>query len=469
MKRNIKKAVKVFVYSLLFVIAIGGGYVGARLYMLNVSYHALLLEETKNFSNSWKFTCRNKNAILEKEILKSDQQPISLFIWFQGVTGKITVTVIDDAKNEVITMKGNGLDGRYVLPLQEGTYTLRIHFTHFTGLGVLFYKNFQFTTELPPHKFLLIEQKPSEGFNWEYILYIPDDIQSPYLLVIPNNTGKSTPSLAYHKAAAKALIVQESTLADALGAPLLVPLFPRPTDDLYTHNLDRDCLLTDIQALKRLDLQLLAMIQNAKVLLAQKNIHLEQKIFLSGFSASGTFSDRFTYLHPSTVKAAVLGGGTLMIPVATWKGENLPYPIGVFDYERLMGRPFDLDAFSQIHRYVYMGADDEGGWETENGSVLTGKEHYNTYKRPLFEKNVQTKKSPIARHDGNITEFEEEEIKFRIYDENILLDQLLMIQAIFEELEVENTQFAVYEGVGHEVTSEMKDDMTQFFMNVMNQ
>lgn len=469
MKRNTKTVLKILVCSLISLIVIGGSYLGIWYYTVLTSYNTLL-EETTHFGSSWKFTCRNKNTMIEKELLISDHQSISLFIWFKGIAGEIDVSITDHANNELIVTKGNALNGKYSVPLQEGLYTLRLHFKHYTGLGVLFYRNFQFLVDLPQDNYTIIEPKPSEGFHWEYILYLPEHIQSRYLLVMPNNTGKPTPFLQYHKEAAKRLIVRETPFADALGTPVLVPIFPRPSDDLYTHNLDRDCvLLTHPQALKRLDLQLLAMIQDAKALLAQKQIHLEQKILLSGFSASGTFCDRFTYLHPSTVKAAALGGGQLMIPMTTWKGENLPYPVGVFDYEQIMEKPFDIEAFSQIHRYVYMGTDDEGGWETDQSEVLTGKEYYNTYKRPVFEQNLQTKKSPLAHHNDNMTELQEEEIKFRIYDGNILLDQFMMIQALFEEMGVENTQFMIYKGIGHKVTSEMEEDMTQFFTNIINE
>ncbi len=74
--------------------------------------------------------------------------------------------------------------------------------------------------------------------------------------------------------------------------------------------LDRDVMVADTPELKRLDLQLLAMIADAKSILTSLQIEVEPKFLMTGFSASATFTNRFSFLHPETIKALAIGGLT---------------------------------------------------------------------------------------------------------------------------------------------------------------
>lgn len=94
------------------------------------------------------------------------------------------------------------------------------------------------------NEFLTRPASPEDGFSWAYLLYVPERVTSPYLLVIPNNTGTVSDDLQVHTQAARNLMEWKKADADALGAALLIPVFPRPESigHVYTHALDRDCL-----------------------------------------------------------------------------------------------------------------------------------------------------------------------------------------------------------------------------------
>ena len=157
-------------------------------------------------------------------------------------------------------------------------------------------------------------------------------LRGGFLLVEPNNTGKLADDLAVHLAAARDLADKAigGFVARELALPLLVPVFPRPEKEweLYTHQLDRDTLLVAAGPLQRLDLQLLAMIDDARARLASRGMNLPAKVLLTGFSASGSFVNRFTALHPERVQAAAAGGlnGNLILPLATLGGRELALP-----------------------------------------------------------------------------------------------------------------------------------------------
>ncbi|GAA4758184.1 hypothetical protein GCM10023230_02690 [Flavobacterium hankyongi] len=173
----------------------------------------------------------------------------------------------------------------------------------------------------------IIKKNPEKGFYHDYILFVPKEIplsNKIYLLVEPNNTGRPTDSMEVHKKNAIDLASVSSVgnnISTMLKIPLLVPIFPRPASQelMYTHALDRDVILEKSPTLKRLDLQLLAMIKDAKMVLDAMGINVESKIFMNGFSASATFTNRFSFIHPQIIKALAIGGfnGELMLPQNT--------------------------------------------------------------------------------------------------------------------------------------------------------
>ena len=215
---------------------------------------------------------------------------------------------------------------------------------------------------------------------------------------------------------------------------LLVPAFIRPGEDwfIYTHALDRDTLTTERTDLNRIDLQLIAMIAAARAELAKTNIPTDEKIFIQGFSASGMFANRFTILHPERVKAATIGspGGFPILPVATFNGEQLPYPAGIADLEVLTGIQFDSTTYNAIPQLIYMGSADDNdsldytdGWDKADAQLVD----------KLFGAD------PLARWDA--------------------------VEAIYQAAGTD-AQFLLVDGVGHDRKA-LQNYSTEFFKNIL--
>jgi pimeloyl-ACP methyl ester carboxylesterase len=229
---------------------------------------------------------------------------------------------------------------------------------------------------------LKIPADSSKGFEWPYYLYIPAFVKVPtVLLVEPNNTGTTNDDPAVHDAAASSLINSHKYRADDLGSPFLMPTFPRPYTNwkVYTQALDRDALTTSLPGLSRIDLQLVAMIDDARARLAAMGINAGLKAWMVGYSASGSFVNRFTILHPDRVQAmsAGSGGEYAIAPVSVWKGRTLRYPVGVADLQQLVGQPFDKVAFSKVPVQIYIGdqqADDAinytDGYDPDDAALI---------------------------------------------------------------------------------------------------
>ncbi|MEL7488148.1 MAG: alpha/beta hydrolase [Pseudomonadota bacterium] len=154
--------------------------------------------------------------------------------------------------------------------------------------------------------------------------------------------------------------------------PFLMPAVIRPGlpgwfrewrglhDNLDTHQLSRQALTTDYRGLERIDLQILSMIDDARRRLGAFGVETPPRVLFTGWSAPGSLADRMTAMHPSRVKALVVGGfgATPMLPVSELDGQPFDFPIGVGDLDALIGAPFDLKTYRQIPYLLQHGEDD---------------------------------------------------------------------------------------------------------------
>ena len=289
---------------------------------------------------------------------------------------------------------------------------------------------------------VVVHAAPDRGFHYPYILSFPagELAETPgFLLVEPNNTGSVSDDIAVHLKAARALS-QEAIggyVSRALKIPLLVPVFPRPEEQwsLYTHLLDRDVMTLQEGPMARLDLQLLAMVDDAIARLEKKGYSAGHQVLVTGFSASGTFANRFTVLHPERVRAVASGGvnGLLMLPIERLAESELPYPLGVADYASIAGRPFNLPVWRQVPQFIYMGAKDE------NDAVL-------------FD-------------DGYSKA--EREIIFGVLGERMQPDRWMKCQGVYRTAGARVT-FRTFPDVGHRTDRRINGEIVEFFRAAMD-
>jgi hypothetical protein len=212
----------------------------------------------------------------------------------------------------------------------------------------------QAPAQLNEKDFVRVDPVAAKGFTYPYYLYVPPEIRDDKtpgktytILVLPNNTGRLDDDFAVHEADVKRRMAMAAAISSVLKTAILMPVFPRPKSDwtIYTHALDRDTMLTDKAEYRRLDLQLVAMIDDAIDRLAKDGLKFDRKVLINGFSAQGMFANRFTFLHPDRVKAAAIGspGGWPIAPVAKYEGKTLRYPIGVADFKKISGHKLDMD------------------------------------------------------------------------------------------------------------------------------
>ncbi|SDJ27097.1 Ig-like domain-containing protein [Salimicrobium halophilum] len=376
------------------------------------------------------------------------------------------VLSVNDGELSVPTENG-------LMPLDtETSYQLKVYMKN----GDRHYINFT-TSGLPKLKLnddegstFLIPADPAEGFNYPYFLRLPserhkedNEDDARRLMVVPNNTGSTnkeidTLSRTKNEMFGHPLI---RDMGERLWAPVLVPAFPRyrvgyEGGYFYTHALDRYSMMLDnmygdmktddrfrsrvdseglrmedINDMRNIDEQLEAMIDHAIAYLNEYGHGIEEdKVFLSGYSAGGNFTNRWAALHPDRVKAVASGGvnSTAIIPMEEKDGEELIYPIGVSDVEEITGEPFNLSAYNDVANFMYQGEEDTN--DTFQYNDTFGPE----------EKDL-------------IREFMGEEMYPTRWNNN---------KELYFESGAEGA-FGLYYGVGHEITDRIMYDLTEFF------
>ena len=288
---------------------------------------------------------------------------------------------------------------------------------------------------------IIVSKDPAKGFNNDYILFVPKGTpknKELFLLVEPNNSGIVSDSIEVHKKSAVHLASVSSVgnnISTELKIPLLVPVFPRPASKelVYTHALDRDVIFEKSSELQRLDLQLIAMIRDGKEKIKGLGILANEKIFMNGFSASASFTNRFSFLHPEMIKALAIGGfnGELMLPLSKYNGKTFNYPLGINDLKKITHNSFSEPAYKNISQYIYMGAKD-------NNDAVQFDDAYSTEERELI----------------NTTLGSEVQTRWQ------------KCQEIYKDNNISAT-YRTYENVGHETTSKVNLDVILFFLEIL--
>ncbi len=287
-----------------------------------------------------------------------------------------------------------------------------------------------------------IPASPGQGFNYPYILRMPPSNGAPpgdFLLVEPNNSGSLSDDPSVHMRDAEELSRKAvgAFVSKALNVPLLMPVFPRLESQplVYTHLLDRDTMLIKSGPLARVDLQLLAMIEDARARLRAQGIPVHEKVLLTGFSASGALSNRFTFLHPERVQAVASGGvnGLLMLPLAQLGGTALPFPLGLSDFAEVGGQPFHQEAWRRVPQLIYMGADDQ---------------------------------NDAVQNDDGYSE-DERKIVYTAIGEKMQPDRWEHCQALYQAAAATVT-FRTYQGMGHGTNRKINTEVAEFFRSAMN-
>ena len=298
-------------------------------------------------------------------------------------------------------------------------------------------------------KTIVVKANPEKGFHFPYLLKTSKKtVDANYIVVESNNTGSNNSIKGMTSKAKKSLSwVLGASISKKLNYPMLMPVFPFGTSALmqnkyYFPQLDSDVLKIDKDKYRRIDLQLIAMIDDAREkLLKENNQNINEKVIMVGFSSSSLFSARFTFLHPDRVSVAIGGGigGLLPVPTDKINGIDAIYPIGTYDFEKITGKKFDLEEFKKTPQFYYQGTKDKSNPFRRGAEDLTDEE-YEIVKKlfvdglPFEDKPVSLKVSTVMWNNS---------------------------QKYINQI-VDNVRFESPKGLGHEITPKMINKSVKF-------
>ena len=314
-----------------------------------------------------------------------------------------------------------------------------------------------------------VSKNPDSGFHYPYFLYTPPANQvtdsgnstldniDPRPIVVGFRTWDSSSERDQKVADARSALNGNSkirAIADELNTPAMIILIPSSTDDGRFELLNRDSLRISDGPYERLDLQIISMIDDATQRLADQPYGIANEVHLDGFSNNDRLCDQLSILHPERINAVSGGGdGFHTIPKSQYEGTlpvqsepemtTLEWPVGTAGLADLIGKQFNKQAWLDTALYYYIGAEDQG--DNDKSDLYNEYIHAKSY--AFFGRQRQ-------RLLVNIFGWDQVDERFRTS------------RRIFETLDV-NATFKTYDGVGHSITSDMVEDVTDFHRQQM--
>ncbi|MBT3984089.1 MAG: hypothetical protein HOE90_22225 [Bacteriovoracaceae bacterium] len=211
-----------------------------------------------------------------------------------------------------------------------------------------------------------MKAKVSSGFNWPYYYYIPSTLEvekTNRILVLPYYSNREENVMNFHlELGLEKTGYTVNAIAENINLIIMRPVFPRSEKYWWydTHSLDRDTLMVRKGKLKRIDIQLIRMIEDFRGRLESRGYSTHPKVLMAGYWKSALFTNRFTLLHPRMVQAALIGptGGMPMVPKKIWHGNDLDYPLGTDDIRSITGQYFRWKEAKEIPMLFYQGNND---------------------------------------------------------------------------------------------------------------
>ncbi len=205
------------------------------------------------------------------------------------------------------------------------------------------------------------------AYNWFY--YVPTTIDKNVPIFILINLDEGGIGYDYNDKTedARAMAGHRKSRAESYYYVLIKPAIPRDLDSSRQHceifGVAFDKIVFDKNIapfFQRPDEKVILMIERMKSILRSEGYRVKEKVMLEGFSSGAMFAHRFALIHPERVQAVSSGqsGGTLILPLKQFNGVPLNWPVGINDFESLVGKPFNEEVYKNIPHYIYVGDQD---------------------------------------------------------------------------------------------------------------
>jgi len=206
----------------------------------------------------------------------------------------------------------------------------------------------------------------NENIQYNWFSYLPARIskEEPLYIWVNSVNGFYPPSDDYKSFTDEARLWINDSRQPATSNNLvsLIPIIPRPsTNHVYAVAFDWKVFLPSSDPfVQHPEKQVNLMIDKLIDDLSHDGYNVQDKVFIEGFSAGCMFAQRYTIIHPERVKAMAgeQCGGSLVMPFQEIDGEKVNWPLGINDFESLLGFQFDEGSYKEVPHFIYIGDKD---------------------------------------------------------------------------------------------------------------
>ena len=194
-----------------------------------------------------------------------------------------------------------------------------------------------------------------------FLLIIPKNIENNSTLIMESNNLETNNKKELFKQGietAKHLLELSKS-----KSPILIPILPSEKEGPYWQQLSSECFKKD----KNIHLKIMQTIEKSKAIIKEKrNIEINDKIFLNGYSSSGVFAQRLALIYPEIIDTACIGGASGSIPIID---SRIDYPIGIGNYEKIFQKAFNKEEYKKINFEYYVGSLETYIKTNRNGNI----------------------------------------------------------------------------------------------------
>ena len=194
-----------------------------------------------------------------------------------------------------------------------------------------------------------------------FLLIIPKNIENNSTLIMESNNLETNNKKELFKQGietAKHLLELSKS-----KSPILIPILPSEKEGPYWQQLSSECFKKD----KNIHLKIMQTIEKSKAIIKKKrNIEINDKIFLNGYSSSGVFAQRLALIYPEIIDTACIGGASGSIPIID---SRIDYPIGIGNYEKIFQKAFNKEEYKKINFEYYVGSLETYIKTNRNGNI----------------------------------------------------------------------------------------------------
>lgn len=291
----------------------------------------------------------------------------------------------------------------------------------------------------PLGELLYYKSLDTSGYN--YLFYLPKELpkDQKIFIIIGPDYGQCSTCCDAEAATNNVEYFMNSYLSYAAdhNFVLLFPIISNNCDDIRDQWVLHfpDYVFTDPKnsPFYRPDLKINSSIDSLQDSLQKDGYDVNEKVFIFGFSIGGLAANRYTLLQPERVQAFAAGGtaGDISMPQDIINGGAVSWPLGISNIENLVGIPFNQEAYLKIPQFYFLGDNDLENYHLAE-QCAAGSDIYCYWQKYWG--------------DDLVTAF---------------TNQCNYLQGL-----AENITCKKYPGVKHEFTSDMRNDVFNFFDSV---